>query len=150
MVEEPSVEETVEILRGLRAAYETHHDVEIDDEALEAAARLSDRYVTEYRLPDKAIDLIDQASARVKLRGDSSDAARLRERVETLRAEKQAAVDAEAYEDAGKIKAEIDSLEAQLAELGAGAADATHVGETEIASVIAARTGIPEIGRAHV
>src|ERR1044071_394327 len=76
MVEEPSVEETVEILRGLRAAYETHHDVEIDDEALEAAARLSDRYVTEYRLPDKAIDLVDQAAARVKVRGDSPAAAR--------------------------------------------------------------------------
>src|SRR4051794_15658917 len=141
-VDEPTVEETVAILRGLRSAYEAHHGVEIDDEALEAAARLSDRYVTEYRLPDKAIDLIDQASARVKLRGDSSDAARLRERAETLRAEKQAAVDAEAYEDAGRIKAEIDSLEARLAELGAGR-EAALVGETEIASVIAARTGIP-------
>ena len=61
-VEEPTVEETVAILRGLRDAYQEHHGVEIDDEALEAAARLSDRYVTEYRLPDKAIDLVDQAS----------------------------------------------------------------------------------------
>jgi ATP-dependent Clp protease ATP-binding subunit ClpC len=142
MVEEPTVEETVEILRGLRDAYESHHGVEIDDEALEAAARLSDRYVTEYRLPDKAIDLVDQAAARVKLRGDTTDAARLRERAETLRAEKQAAVDAEAYEDAGKIKAEIESLEAKLLELGASVSS-TRVGETEIASVIAARTGIP-------
>src|SRR5829696_3264854 len=118
MVEEPSVEETVAILQGLRDAYESHHGVEIDDAALEAAARLSDRYVTEYRLPDKAIDLVDQAAARVKLRGGSADAADLRSRAESLRAEKQAAVDAEAYEDAGRIK-------------------------TEIEAVIASRTGIP-------
>jgi ATP-dependent Clp protease ATP-binding subunit ClpC len=142
MVEEPSVEETVEILQGLRAAYESHHDVEIDDAALEAAARLSDRYVTEYRLPDKAIDLIDQAAARVKLRRGNAELADLRERVERMRAEKQAAVDAEAYEDAGRIKAEIDGLEAKLAELDAGE-PSRAVGETEVASVIAARTGIP-------
>src|SRR5918995_451993 len=122
MVEEPSVEETVEILRGLRAAYETHHDVEIDDAALEAAARLSDRYVTEYRLPDKAIDLVDQAAARVKLRRGSDEANGLRERVESLAAEKQAAVDAEAYEDAGRIKSEIEGVEARLAELAGGEA----------------------------
>ncbi|HET8951860.1 MAG TPA: ATP-dependent Clp protease ATP-binding subunit [Solirubrobacteraceae bacterium] len=142
MVEEPSVEETVAILRGLRGAYESHHDVEIDDAALAAAARLSDRYVTEYRLPDKAIDLIDQAAARVKLRRGSAEAASLRERVEAMSAEKQAAVDAEAYEDAGRIKAEIDGLEARLAELSAGE-PSRSVGETEVATVIAARTGIP-------
>src|SRR4051794_30859358 len=142
MVEEPSVEETVAILQGLRAAYETHHGVEIDDAALEAAARLSDRYVTEYRLPDKAIDLVDQAAARVKLRGGGSEVASLRERIEAMRAEKQAAVDAEAYEDAGRIKTEIDGLEARLAELAGGEPSRT-VGETEVADVIAARTGIP-------
>jgi ATP-dependent Clp protease ATP-binding subunit ClpC len=142
MVEEPSVEETVEILRGLRAAYETHHDVEIDDAALGAAARLSDRYVTEYRLPDKAIDLIDQAAARVKLRRGGEEADGLRSRVESLAAEKQAAVDAEAYEDAGRIKAEIEKLEARLAEL-AGDEPSRAVGEPEVAAVVAARTGIP-------
>ena len=142
MVEEPSVEETVDILRGLRAAYETHHGVEIDDAALEAAARLSDRYVTEYRLPDKAIDLVDQAAARVKLRRGSAEAPGLRERAEAMRAEKQAAVDAEAYEDAGRIKAELDAIEARLAEL-AGSEPSRAVGETEVADVIAARTGIP-------
>src|SRR5919199_6016253 len=67
-VEEPSVEDTVEILRGLREAYESHHDAEIADEALVAAARLSDRYITEYQLPDKALDLVDQAAAKVRLR----------------------------------------------------------------------------------
>ena len=74
-----AVEETVEILRGLRAAYETHHGVVIDDAALEAAARLRDRYVSEYRLPDKAIDLVDQAAAREAARG-SAAAADLRRR----------------------------------------------------------------------
>src|SRR3954470_23850410 len=116
MVEEPSVEETVAILRGLRSAYESHHGVEIADAALEAAARLSDRYVTEYHLPDKAIDLIDQAAARMRLRagGGEDELERLRERTSELRAHKQAAIDAEEYEDAGRIKAEIDRLSAQL------------------------------------
>src|SRR5215207_3493125 len=142
MVEEPTVEETVAILRGLRSAYESHHGVEIDDAALEAAARLSDRYVTEYRLPDKAIDLIDQAAARVKLRRGGEEAAELRARAESLAAEKQAAVDAEAYEDAGRIKTEIEGIEARLAELAGGEPSRT-VGETEVAAVIASRTGIP-------
>ena len=67
-VEEPSVEDTVAILRGLREGYEGHHDATIADEALVAAARLSDRYISEYQLPDKAIDLVDQAAAKVRLR----------------------------------------------------------------------------------
>src|SRR3954454_6657964 len=142
-VEEPSVEETVAILRGLRGAYEEHHGVAIADEALEAAARLSDRYVTEYRLPDKAIDLIDQAAARVKLRGEDADANALRARAEALKAEKQAAVDAEAYEDAARIKEEIDALEARIGDQGDAAEAIAGVGETEVAAVIAARTGIP-------
>src|SRR3954471_88838 len=73
MVEEPSVDETVAILQGLRERYEFHHDARISDEALLAAARLSDRYISEYHLPDKAIDLVDQASARVRLRDSGSD-----------------------------------------------------------------------------
>ena len=104
-VEEPSVEEAVEILRGLRGAYEEHHGATIDDAALVAAARLSDRYIPEYRLPDKAIDLVDQAAAKVRLRtGGAPDTATLEAERERLAAEKQAAVDAEAYEDAAQIK----------------------------------------------
>src|SRR6201991_1300258 len=99
-VEEPSVEEAVEILRGLREAYEAHHGCSIADEALLAAARLSDRYIPEYRLPDKAIDLIDQAAAKVRLRsGGRDDVAALRAERDRLAAEKQAAVDAEEYEE---------------------------------------------------
>jgi ATP-dependent Clp protease ATP-binding subunit ClpC len=144
MVEEPSVPETVAILHGLRSQYEEHHRVRIDDAALEAAARLSDRYVSEYRLPDKAIDLVDQAAARVRLRSSGSDSERIRTELERLRAEKQAAVDAEAYEDAGEIKQRIEKLEADLAALSDGEdGDATTVTEQEIATVVAARTGIP-------
>ena len=141
MVEEPSVGDTIAILNGLRPQYEEHHRVRIADKAIEAAARLSDRYISEYRLPDKAIDLVDQAAARLRLRSAGSDGDRLRTELERLRAEKQAAVDAEAYEDAGKIKLEIDRLERQLSEL-AEAAEVV-VGEQEIADVVAARTGIP-------
>src|SRR3954452_15997254 len=136
MVEEPSVEDTVAILRGLRGAYEAHHGALIDDAALAAAARLSDRYVTEYHLPDKAIDLVDQAAARVRLRtGPGNDELeRLRDRAEHLRAEKQAAVDAEAYEDAGKIKLEIDGLEARIDAFAAdGETGPAVVGEVEVA-----------------
>src|SRR4051794_30737853 len=149
LVEEPSVEETTEILRGLRGSYETHHGVAIEDAALTAAARLSDRYVTEYRLPDKAIDLVDQAAARVRLATGGTaptEGQRVRAELEEARAHKQAAVDAEAYEEAGRLKTRIDQLEARLAELGEQDLPATEtprVGETEVAGVVAARTGIP-------
>jgi ATP-dependent Clp protease ATP-binding subunit ClpC len=145
-VDEPSVEETVEILRGLRGAYEEHHHALIDDAALEAAARLSDRYVTEYQLPDKAIDLIDQAAARVRIAsgGGADAAARMRSRLDEARAHKQAAVDAEAYERAHELKEEIDWLEERLEGLAAeDEAGPVVVGEVEVAAMVAARTGIP-------
>jgi ATP-dependent Clp protease ATP-binding subunit ClpC len=152
MIAEPSVPDTIEILRGLRSAYEKHHGVQITDEALEAAARLSDRYISEYRLPDKAIDLVDQAAARLRLaRADGDEAERLRTELERLRAEKQAAVDAEAYEEAGQIKARIDALESKLTteaspatgELASSGESGVRVGEAEIAGIVASRTGIP-------
>jgi ATP-dependent Clp protease ATP-binding subunit ClpC len=149
-VEEPTVEATVEILRGLRPAYEQHHGVKIADAALEAAARLSDRYVTEYHLPDKAIDLVDQASARVHLNGERSDVAKLQHELEHLVAEKQAAVDAESYEDAAELKDRIAHLEQQIEALAPdaqGSEEAPVTGlavtETDVAAVVAARTGIP-------
>jgi ATP-dependent Clp protease ATP-binding subunit ClpC len=142
-VEEPSVEETLAVLRGLRAAYEEHHGCTIEDEALVAAARLSDRYITEYRLPDKAIDLVDQASARVRLRTPGGeDLAALRGELEQLKADKQAAVDAEAYEDAAALKTRIEALEARVAATPEAPAERS-VRETDVAAVVAARTGIP-------
>jgi ATP-dependent Clp protease ATP-binding subunit ClpC len=144
MVEEPSVPETIEILRGIRPQYEEHHRVRINDDALQAAARLSDRYISEYRLPDKAIDLIDQAAAKLRLRHVGGEGERLGVEIDRLRAEKQAAVDAEYYEDAGKIKERIDELESRLAELPESSdAGPTEVGESDVAAVVAARTGIP-------
>jgi ATP-dependent Clp protease ATP-binding subunit ClpC len=159
IVDEPSVADTIEILRGIRFGYEEHHGVMITDAALEAAARLSDRYISEYHLPDKAIDLVDQAAARLKLRSAGSHLSKLRAEIEHLRAEKQAAVDAEAYEDAAEIKGRIERLEQQLTDLVAEAkpAAAVHgltgsepsdiggasVDERAIAQVVAARTGIP-------
>src|SRR4051794_4049841 len=127
-VEEPSVEDTVAILRGLRGAYEEHHHVMINDDALEAAARLSDRYISEYRLPDKALDLVDQAAAKLRLK--SPGGASLREQLD-------AAVANEDYEKAAWLKARID-------EAGEASDDGpAEVGEPQIAAVVAARTGIP-------
>jgi ATP-dependent Clp protease ATP-binding subunit ClpC len=154
MVDEPSVEETAEILRGLRSAYEEHHGVVISDAAIEAAARLSDRYVTDQQLPDKAIDLIDQAAARLRLRagGSSGELARLRAQLAESHAEKDEAVDNENYERAGELKHRIAEIEARLAELTQAPADDAEpteaggpitVREADVAQVISARTGIP-------
>jgi ATP-dependent Clp protease ATP-binding subunit ClpC len=150
-VEEPTVDDTIAILHGLRTGYEGHHDAVITDEALEAAARLSDRYVTEYRLPDKAIDLVDQAAARARLKGGLSagDAVgRIRQELVRAAAAKQAAVDAEDYEEAARLKAEVERLEARLRDLGASVkavveTDRPVVGEADVAAVVATRTGIP-------
>jgi ATP-dependent Clp protease ATP-binding subunit ClpC len=155
LVEEPSVEDTITILEGLRETYEEHHGCKIADDALEAAARLSDRYITEQHLPDKAIDLIDQAGARFRLRGtgEASELQQTRDRLERSRSEKQAAVRTEDYERAGWLKDRIDELEVRLADLEADAAtrstdestagDPEIVTETDIAALIAARTGVP-------
>ena len=157
-VEEPSVEETVAILRGLRSGYEAHHGLEIGDEALVAAARLSDRYVSEYHQPDKAIDLVDQAAARVRLRGGEgrSELAAARDELEHVRADKDAAVRAEEYERAGELKGLERELEARVRRLEqeAGVDEANTRGaeadraakavtEADVAGIVSARTGIP-------
>jgi ATP-dependent Clp protease ATP-binding subunit ClpC len=133
-VDAPSVEETVAILKGLRPAYEQHHAATITDQALTAAARLSDRYLTEQHLPDKAIDLMDQAAAKLRLatpRPVDDD---------TLREQLKSAVAAEDYERAAEIKTKL----AQQAASTGGAPSATvTVDETAIAAVVATRTGIP-------
>jgi ATP-dependent Clp protease ATP-binding subunit ClpC len=145
-VDEPSVDDTVAILRGLRGAYEEHHGVTITDAALEAAARLSDRYVNDEQLPDKALDLVDQAAARVRLRRGASTEDLL-SRVEELEAEKAEAVTGEDYERAAAIKAELQELQDRLGAAsrdgGEQPAASTEVGEAEVAAVVAARTGIP-------
>ncbi|MFD4432795.1 ATP-dependent Clp protease ATP-binding subunit [Nocardia sp. NPDC058497] len=144
MVSEPSVEDTIEILRGLADVYEEHHQVRYSDESLIAAAQLSDRYITDRFMPDKAIDLIDQAGARVRLRSGTPDpAARAKdEEIARLYREKDAAVDNEDYEKATAIKADIAAKEEELEESG-GRAGEPEVEVIDIAEVISRQTGIP-------
>ncbi|MEQ6897429.1 ATP-dependent Clp protease ATP-binding subunit [Microbacterium sp. KR10-403] len=146
-VGEPSVEDAIRILHGLKDAYELHHGVTYTDDALRAAVELSDRYLTERVLPDKAIDLIDQAGARLRLRlGVQADVSTLMQKLADLEADKNAAVSAERYEDASQLRDEIAEVEGRLDEVshsaGARKADAV-VGEPEIADVISRATGIP-------
>jgi ATP-dependent Clp protease ATP-binding subunit ClpC len=150
LVPEPTVENTIEILHGLRDRYEAHHQVRFTDEALVAAAELSDRYITDRFLPDKAIDLIDQAGARVRLRTKrpARDRRELEQRLDQLRREKDEAVTAEDYDRAGSLRDEISELTERVD--GAGAAgdesvqkNVPEVGTADIAEVVSRATGIP-------
>ncbi|MET9215983.1 MULTISPECIES: ATP-dependent Clp protease ATP-binding subunit [unclassified Nocardia] len=144
MVSEPSVEDTIEILRGLADVYEEHHQVRYSDESLVAAAQLSDRYITDRFMPDKAIDLIDQAGARVRLRSGTPDPeVKARdEEIARLYREKDAAVDNEDYEKANAIKADIAAKEEELEESGVRSGE-PEVAVVDIAEVISRQTGIP-------
>ncbi|MBW0271130.1 Clp protease [Nocardia sp. MH4] len=144
MVSEPSVEDTIEILRGLADVYEEHHQVRYSDDSLIAAAQLSDRYITDRFMPDKAIDLIDQAGARVRLRSGTPDPeAKARdEEIARLYREKDAAVDNEDYEKANAIKADIAAKEEELEESGVRSGE-PEVQVVDIAEVISRQTGIP-------
>ncbi|WP_435829152.1 ATP-dependent Clp protease ATP-binding subunit [Actinocatenispora sera] len=148
MVPEPSVDDTVAILRGLRDRYEAHHQVRFTDEALVAAAELSDRYLTDRFLPDKAIDLMDQAGARVRLRAlaPDTDVRELTEQVEALRRDKDQAVAGEEYERATELRDAIVALEKQIDEVRGSAATGGSVPEVttaDIAEVVSRSTGIP-------
>ncbi|WP_324014304.1 MULTISPECIES: ATP-dependent Clp protease ATP-binding subunit [unclassified Microbacterium] len=144
-VGEPSPADAIAILEGLRPAYEEHHRVTYTDDALRAAVELSDRYLSDRVLPDKAIDLIDQAGARVRLRlGAPVDTQELVARLAELEAEKNAAVSAEHYEEASRIRDEIATVQARLADAtSADGAGRAIVDEPEIAAVISRATGIP-------
>ncbi|WP_106814445.1 ATP-dependent Clp protease ATP-binding subunit [Microbacterium timonense] len=144
-VGEPSIEDAVLILHGLKPAYEEHHGIVYTDEALRAAVELSDRYLTERVLPDKAIDLIDQAGARLRLRlGAKPDVSALLERLATLEADKNAAVSAEHYEEASRIRDQIAEVQERLERATkAGSGIDAIVDEPEIAAVISRATGIP-------
>ena len=149
MVEEPSEEETVEILKGVRGNYERHHQVEITDEALEAAVKLSKRYISDRFLPDKAIDLMDEACARVRLGGMQSPqgTAELEKHSATLLEEVEEAVRQQDFARAAALRKERSSLEAQIekerGKAGRGRSrKALRVGENEIAQVVAEWTKI--------
>ncbi|HEY3878844.1 MAG TPA: ATP-dependent Clp protease ATP-binding subunit [Trebonia sp.] len=150
LVPEPSVTDTIEILRGLRDSYEAHHQVRFTDEALVAAAELSDRYINDRFLPDKAIDLIDQAGARVRLRTKTParDRRQAEQQLERLQREKEEAVAAEDYDRAGALRDQI----AELGQVVAGTAEdrkerqdknVPEVGTADIAEVVSRKTGIP-------
>ncbi|MGW9412268.1 ATP-dependent Clp protease ATP-binding subunit [Streptomyces diastaticus] len=145
LIEEPSVPETVEILEGLRDGYEAHHGVRFSDEALGAAAELSDRYLTDRFLPDKAIDLMDQAGARVRLKslGRSGEEIEREDELAKLTREKDEAVDAEQFERAGELKERIARIEEELAGIEERREGVVEVTVDDIADVLARRTGIP-------
>ncbi len=148
MVEEPTIDETIQILHGVRPNYEQHHRLAITDEALEAAARLSARYVPDRFLPDKAIDLIDESSSRVRMY-KSPEARKLREMTEELRRirqEQAQSVESAPTDRTQELIERERELEAQQKDLQAGPArkeDWPRVGTEDIAEVVSMWTGIP-------
>ncbi len=150
VVDEPSEAETLEILRGLRPAYEEHHHVRITDEALNAAVKMSARYINDRFLPDKAIDLIDEASSKVRLSSYSASPQikEVENRIEKLEEDKENAIREEAYERAGAIKKEQSELRQELVILNHEWEKARKdvdlvVGENEIADIVSSWTKIP-------
>ena len=149
-VGEPTVEEAILILRGLRDRYEAHHRVKITDEAIEAAARLSDRYISDRFLPDKAIDLMDEAASRVRLTSFTAppDLKSLEDETERLKKEKEAAVSSQEFEKAAQIRDQEHKLRADLAELREAWQNKRYkenamVTPDDIAQIVASWTGIP-------
>ena len=149
-VGEPSKEEAVAILFGLRDRYEAHHKARITDEAIRAAVELSGRYISDRFLPDKAIDLMDEAASRVRLRAYNTppDVKALRERIEALRKEKEEAVNNQNYERAAALRDEEQHLAARISGIEADWErerdnKESIVTEEDIAEVVNAWTGIP-------
>ena len=145
LVREPTVEETIEILRGLKDRYEAFHRVRISDEAIVAAAELSDRYIRDRFLPDKAIDLIDQAGARVRLRMKTKDddTRSLEDDLRRLARERDQATAAEDYDRAGNLRDEIESRQGELDGKRKSRQRAPEVTPEDIAEVVSRATGIP-------
>ena len=149
-VDEPSLEDTVLILKGLRDKYEAHHRVSYTDEALKAAAHLSDRYINDRFLPDKAVDLLDEAGARMRIKRMTAPEG-LREvddRIAEVRKEKEAAIDAQDFEKAAGLRDKERKLGEERAEKekqwrSGELEDIAEVGEDQIAEVLAPWTGIP-------
>ncbi len=150
MVSEPTIEQAIEIIRGLRDSYEAHHKVKIDDSAITAAVYLSDRYITSRFLPDKAIDLIDQAAARVRIASDtrSAEIAKYEDDIARLSREEESARNHKKTDEAKKLKKEIETLTKQKDELmeawkrekGVSTAVVTSA---DIAQVVSKLTGVP-------
>ncbi len=149
-VDEPSIDETVQILRGLRDRYEAHHRCKITDEALAAAASLADRYIQDRHLPDKAIDLIDEAGSRVRIATMSAPPRyrELEEEIDKVRADKEAAIEAQEFEKAAQLRdkeRKLSQKKKELEEEWRNQADEEQpeIGEDEIADIVSMWTGIP-------
>ena len=151
-VEEPSVDETVEILKGLRDRYEAHHRVIITDDAIRAAAELADRYISDRFLPDKAIDLVDEAGARLRIRRMTAppELRELDEKIAEVRRNKEAAIDDQDFEKAASLRDQESKLSEERkakeeAWKGGESDEIAEVGDQEIAEVLAMSTGIPVV-----
>jgi ATP-dependent Clp protease ATP-binding subunit ClpC len=149
-VDEPSTEETVQILKGLRDRYEQHHKVDIGEEALDAAAELADRYISDRFLPDKAIDLIDEAASRMRIKSMTSPPVYrdLEEEIETTRREKESAIEAQEFEKAANLRDKERRLTNKKRELeeqweSGESGERPKIGEEEIADIVSMWTGIP-------
>ncbi len=149
-VEEPTVDETVQILRGLRDRYEAHHRCKITDDALHAAAVLSDRYIQDRHLPDKAIDLIDEAASRMRIKTMSAPPRyrELEEEIEKVRKDKEEAIESQEFEKAASLRDKERKLTQKKRELEESwreneASEQPEVGEDEIADIVSMWTGIP-------
>ncbi len=149
-VDQPSPEDTVKILEGLRERYEQHHRVTIDDSALAAAAELADRYISDRFLPDKAIDLIDEAGSRMRIKSMSAPPVYrdLEEEIETTRREKESAIEAQEFEKAANLRdteRQLTTRKRQLEDEWAEGENGERpvVGEEEIADIVSMWTGIP-------
>ena len=149
-VEEPSEEETLEILRGIKDKYEVHHQVQITDDAIKAAVKLSARYIADRYLPDKAIDLLDEAASKVRLRAFTAptNIKELEEQLSSLGEQKEIAIMNEEYEKASEIKRKENEIKEKIANAKVEW-DAKHtknnqvVGEEEIADIVSSWTNIP-------
>lgn len=149
-VGEPSKEEGIAILKGLRDRYEAHHKVAISDEAIIAAVNLSDRYITDRFLPDKAIDLIDEASSKVRLRAHTTppDLKEIEAKIEEIRKEKESAVNGQEFEKAAKFRDEEQKLKEDLQERKDNwqkdrVAEKLTVTEEDVAQIVSSWTGVP-------
>ncbi len=151
VVGEPDKEESLAILKGLRDRYEAHHKVKITDEALEAAVNLSDRYISDRFLPDKAIDLIDEAASRVRIRSYTAppDLKQIEEKLANLRTEKEAAVRNQEFEQAAELRDQERKIKEELSELKKeweqqiGIADLSMVTDEDVAYIVSSWTGVP-------
>ena len=149
-VDEPSIEDSIEILKGLRDKYEAHHNVKITDEAIESAVKLSSRYINDRFLPDKAIDLVDEASSKVRLKSytEPDKIRKLEEKIEKINKEKEEAIAVQNFEKAAELRDKVNKEKTKLQKekdtwKEKSIKDVRNITSEDIAEVIASSTGIP-------